>query len=52
MLEIVLMILKVIGLFLLGILGLFLVLVLLVLFLPVPYHVWVNGDLAQPDQFV
>ena len=25
---------------------------LLVLFLPVPYHVWVNGDLAQPDEFV
>lgn len=44
MIGILLMILKLIGLFLLGILGLFLVLVLLLLFLPVPYRIWVSGD--------
>ena len=47
---ILLLILKVIGLILLGVLGLFLVLVLLVLFLPVSYRVWVSGDSDDPGQ--
>lgn len=51
MLGILLMILKVIGLLLLGILGLFLALLVLVLILPVPYHVWVSGDTNALDQF-
>lgn len=50
MLGILLMILKVIGLFFLGVLGLLLALFVLVLLLPVPYHVWVSGDTADPDQ--
>lgn len=45
------MILKVIGLLLLGILCLFLALLVLVLILPVPYHVWVSGDTNALDQF-
>lgn len=44
MLGILLMILKVIGWLLLGILGLLFVVVCLVLFVPVPYRVWVNGS--------
>ena len=52
MLGIVLMILKIIGLLLLCILGLFFVLVLLVLFLPVSYRVWVNGDSGDIGQLV
>ena len=44
MLGILLMILKVIGWLLLAILGLLLVVVCLVLFVPVPYRVWVNGS--------
>lgn len=51
MLGILLMILKVIGVILLGILGLFITLVLLVLFLPVTYRVWVSGDSGEPDTF-
>lgn len=48
MMGIVLMILKVIGLLLLGILGLFVFLLLLVLFVPVPYRVWVSSAL-EPE---
>ena len=44
MLGILLMILKVIGWLLLAILGLLLAVVCLVLFVPVPYRVWVNGS--------
>lgn len=49
MLGIVLMILKVIGLLLLGILGLFLGMILLILFLPIPYRVWLKGDSGEPE---
>ena len=49
MLGIVLMIVKVIGLLLLGILGLFLGLILLILFLPIPYRVWLKGDSGEPE---
>ncbi|MGN0344537.1 MAG: hypothetical protein ACI4EC_06210 [Lachnospiraceae bacterium] len=52
MLGIVLMILKVIGLLILCILGLFIALVLLVLFLPIPYRVWVSGDSGEIKQLV
>ena len=51
MIGILLMILKLIGLLLLGILGLFLVLVLLLLFLPVPYRIWVSGDSDGSSRF-
>lgn len=44
MLGILLMLLKIIGWILLGILGLFAGLVLLVLFIPIPYRAWVKGD--------
>lgn len=50
MLGIVLLILKIIGLLLLGILGLFLTLVILVLFVPIPYHVWVKGDSGKLEE--
>lgn len=50
MLGIVLLILKIIGLILLGILGLFFALVLVVLFFPVSYRVWVQGDSREPEQ--
>lgn len=50
MLGIVLLILKLIGLLLLGILGLFLALILVVLFFPVPYRVRVQGDSREPEQ--
>lgn len=50
MLGIVLLILKIIGLILLGILGLFLALVLLVLFVPIPYHAWVKGDSGKLEE--
>lgn len=50
MLGILLLILKIIGLLCLVIAGILLALVLLVLFLPVPYRVWVSGDTTQPDQ--
>lgn len=52
MLGIMLMILKIIGIILLGILGLLLVLILLVLFVPVPYHIYVDGDSGKPETFV
>ena len=50
MLGIILMILKWIGWLLLGIFGFLIFLLLLVLFLPVSYRVWVNGDTTEPDQ--
>lgn len=52
MLGIVLLILRIIGLLLLVIAGILLALVLLVLFLPIPYRLQVSGDSAQPDQFL
>lgn len=51
MLGIMLMILKVIGWILLGLLGLLLFLICLVLFVPVPYRVWVNGAPEQDPVF-
>lgn len=52
MLGILLMIAKIIGIILLCILGLLLALILLVLFVPVPYRIYVNGDLGDPQNFV
>ena len=51
MLGIVLMILKVIGLILLGILGLILALFLILLIFPVVYRVSLSGDSEKPDEF-
>ena len=50
MLAVLLLILKIIGLVLLGILGLFLAVVLLVLFTPVSYRIWVSGDSSDPGE--
>lgn len=52
MLGILLMIAKIIGIILLCILGLFFALVLLVLFIPVPYRIYVNGDSGDSQNFV
>lgn len=43
-LGIVSMLLKMIGCIVLGILGLFFALVLLILFVPIPYRIWAKGD--------
>ena len=51
MLEILFLILKIIGWLLLGIVGLLLVLILLVLFFPIPYHIWLNGDSGSTSDF-
>lgn len=51
MLEILFLILKIIGWLLLGIIGLLLVLILLVLFFPIPYHIWLNGDSRSTSDF-
>lgn len=50
MLAVLLLFLKIIGLVLLGILGLFLAVMLLVLFTPVSYRVWVSGDSSDPGE--
>lgn len=52
MLGILLMILKVIGWLLLAIIGLILFLVCLVLFVPIPYRVWVSGAPENDPVFV
>ena len=52
MLGILLMILKIIGILLLCILGLFLALVLALLFVPIPYHIYVKGDSGGTETFV
>lgn len=52
MLGILLMIAKIIGIILLCILGLFFALVLLVLFIPVPYRIYVNGGSGDSQNFV
>lgn len=50
MLGVMLLILRITGLLLLGILGLLFALVLVVLFFPVSYHVWVQGDSREPGK--
>lgn len=50
-LGIVSMLLKMIGCIVLGILGLFFALVLLILFVPVPYRIWAKGDSADRTSF-
>lgn len=52
MLGIILMLLKIIGWILLGILGLFIALAVLLLFVPIPYRVWVKGDSGDTASLV